>query len=124
MSDIGDLRRLCQGIPDATTKRVMTEVVELLVGRGGIQLGAPDHQTRAKNLTAYYLDGRTSTTADAEFSVLHGLGKTPYVALAVLPLDTVGARTVRLRTTRAADSQRIYLSSPDTDAPFTVLIEG
>lgn len=122
--DIGDLRRLVAGVPDPTTKRILTELVETMFGRGGVQFGAVSHQARAKNLTGFYLEGTTSTTADSEFSIAHGLGRTPYIALQVSPLDTVGAKQVRLRVTRAADSQRIYLASPETAAPVTLLVEG
>ena len=124
MPDIGDLRRLAQGVPDQTTRRVLTEIAELLVGRGGVEVGVPEHQTRSKNWASYYLTGTTSTTADQEFSIAHGLGRAPYVILPVLDAQTVNARAVRLKTTRAADSQRIYLSSPETGAAITLLVEG
>jgi len=121
--DIGDLRRLVGGVQDQNTKRILTDLVETMFGRGGVQWGAVDHQQRAKNFTGFYLEGTTSTTADAEFSIAHGLGAKPYVALQVLPLDSTGGQIVRLRTTRIADSQRVYLASPDTGKPITIYVE-
>jgi hypothetical protein len=42
----------------------------------------------------------------------------------VLPLDTVNAKIVRLQVSRAADANRIYLKSPDTDAAVYFYLEG
>ena len=88
-----------------------------------LRFGAVEHQTRARNFQCYWLTSTTAATADEEFSIAHGLGRTPYVAFPVLPLDQVGARAVPLRVTRAADNHRIYLSSSSTSAPVALLVE-
>jgi len=122
--DIGDLRRLAQSLPDETSRRILTEIVEQIAGRGGVQVGAPSNRARAKNLSGYYIDGTTSTTANQEFSIAHGLGRAPYVALPAMGLNSTGTQMVRLRVTRQADSQRVYLASPDVGAPVTLIVEG
>ena len=79
---------------------------------------------RAENLQLYFLHGTTPGVANTACSVPHSLGRAPYLLLPVAALDTVGDRLVRLTVTQAADASRVYLSSPDTDAPFTILVEG
>lgn len=121
MADIGFLRQRAKSIPDDTTRRAVLDIVETLATQ--TSLGAPDHQKKATNFQAFYLEGTTSTTADQEFSMVHGLKRTPVVVLQVLNPQSVDARMVRLKTTRAADTNRIYLSSPDAGAAITVLVE-
>jgi hypothetical protein len=88
-----------------------------------LRFGPVAHQTRAENFQAYYLTSTTPATANQEFSIAHGLGIKPYVLLSVLPLDQVGAATVDLQVSRAADNSRIYLKSPSTSAVVYVLVE-
>lgn len=122
MADIGILRGLAAGIPDPTTKRIVTEICEELVGKGGLTFGDPDHQRRATNLRAFY---QTSTTATStgEFSIQHGLAQAPTMAIPVLDLGQPDAQFVPLQVVRAADSQRVYLKSSSTNALFTLLVE-
>lgn len=87
------------------------------------QVGGIGHQEKAVNFRWYRLDGTTSTTANAEFTIEHGLGMAPYHLMPMVPLTSSGVQMVRLRVTRAADASRIYLSSPDTNAAFTILAE-
>lgn len=88
-----------------------------------LRFGPATHQTRASNFQAYYLASTTPSTANKEFTIAHGLGKAPYLVLPVLPLDQVGAATVNLQVTRAADASRIYLRSPSTHVPVWMLVE-
>lgn len=88
-----------------------------------LRFGPPAHQVRADNHQSYYLTSTTAAVANTEFSVLHGLGRTPYVAIPVLPLDAVGAKMVPLTVTRAADASRVYLSSSSTSAAVWLLVE-
>lgn len=106
---------------DATVKKVLTEFVRYALPNN--RFGPVDHQTKSESFTAYYVNSTTSSTANDEFSILHGMGTTPYLFTQVVPLNVVGAKQVRLTVTRAADSQRIYLSSPDTNAPISLLLE-
>ena len=88
-----------------------------------LKFGAVEHQTRATNFQAYWLTGTTSSNASEEFSIAHGLGYAPSVVFPVLPLNAINGRTVNLSVTRAADAQRIYLSSPSTSAAIALLVE-
>src|SRR3990167_6404131 len=88
-----------------------------------LRFGAVEHQTRATNFQAYWLTGTTSSVAGTEFSIAHGLGRTPVVAFAVAPLDAVNTQLVPLSVSRAADVNRIYFTSTSTGAAFALLVE-
>ena len=77
---------------------------------------------RAQNAQVYYVSGTTSSNANTEFSLAHGLGSTPSYLLPVMALDEVGAQIVPLQISRAADDRRVYLKSSSTSAAITVLI--
>lgn len=77
---------------------------------------------RAQNCQVYYTSGTTSSNANQEFSLAHGLGVVPSYVLPVLPLDEVGASMVNLQVSQAADNKRVYLKSPSTSAAITVLV--
>ena len=106
---------------DATVKRVLTDVFRQLIPNW--RFGPVSHQAKSENFQAYYVTSTTSSTANDEFSIVHGLGRIPYLAVPVLPLDQVGAKTVRLQVARAADAQRVYLKSPESTAVFSLLLE-
>lgn len=88
-----------------------------------LRLGPFDAGTRARNFQWYWLSGTTSSNANQEFSIPHGLGRTPYLVLPVLPLNQVNAQIVPLQVTRAADMNRIYLASSSTSAAVSLLVE-
>lgn len=88
-----------------------------------LKFGAVEHQTRATNFQCYYLNSTTHATANTEFSIAHGLGQTPHTLIPVLALDQVGAQIVPLTVSRAADANRVYLTSSSTSAAFSVLVE-
>lgn len=79
---------------------------------------------KAANFAWYRLTATTSTTANAEFSVEHGLGVPPTWVLPVLDLSRINSQVVSVQVTRAPDARRIYLSSPSTNAAITLLVEG
>jgi hypothetical protein len=106
---------------DQKTKSVLTQIFTHVLDTG--QIGGVSHQEKARNFKWIRLDSTTATVANEEFTIHHGLGQVPIHVLPFLPLDAVGTRMVRLTVTRAADASRIYLSSPDTSAPFSVLME-
>lgn len=89
-----------------------------------LRVGLPGHQKPAENFSWIELDFVTSTTAGQEFSIAHGLSSPPRVAFPCLDLTSSGTQLVRLRTTRAADAKRVYLSSPDTNAAATIFVES
>ena len=88
-----------------------------------VAFGAAEDQGSAENMRGHFYTATTPSTADTEFNVAHGLGSAPRMAFPVLPLNTVNAQSVDLKVTRAADSQRIYLSSPSTAAVIFLYIE-
>jgi len=88
-----------------------------------LRFGPVAHQTRTENFQAYYLTGTTPATAGQEFSIAHGLGRVPYLVLPVLALDAVNSAIVPLTVTRAADVNRIYLSSSSTSTAIAIMVE-
>ena len=92
---------------------------------GAITFGRPLGQST--NHALIFLEGRTHETANTEFSIQHGLNRVPYALhLQSLPLDgngSIGFSIVPLTVTRAADAQRIYLSSSVEDARIRVGVE-
>lgn len=87
------------------------------------QIGGIENGRKAINFRWYRVDGTTSSTANEEFTIAHGLGVAPFHILPMVPLGSSGGQLVRLKVTRAADATRVYLSSPDTNASFTLLLE-
>lgn len=123
MADIGRLKALAAGIPDPTTKRIITEIVEELAGSGGgMTWGDPDHQRKATNHRGHF-QVSTTATSTGEFSIAHGIGTAPTLAIPVLDLGQPGSQIVPVEVTKAADSQRIYLRSGSTGARFVLLVE-
>jgi hypothetical protein len=100
-------------------KRIFTNVFRAFLPN--LRFGPMD-TAKAENFAAYKL---TSTTAasTAEFSIAHGMGRTPYLILPALDLTAVGSKFVPLEVSRAADSQRIYLKSSVTSTPFSMYVE-
>jgi hypothetical protein len=90
---------------------------------GNLRFGQPEDQTRSENFQAYFYSVTTPAVANTEFTIAHGLGRAPYLLIPVLALD-VNAQLVRLTVSRAPDAARVYLKSPDTNAPVTILLEG
>ncbi len=120
MAALGGLLALIGGL-EQNAKKTMTEVLTALVPN--LRFGPVTHQKKSENFLSYYVSSTTSSTANDEFSIQHGLGRAPYLAVPMLPLDSSNAKTVRLEVTRPADSQRVYLRSPETSAKVTLLIE-
>lgn len=120
MADIGYIESELGGEEPSRKKGLLNAFRYVL---GNLLLGAPEHGKRAKNFQWYRFDVTTSSVASQEFSVAHGMAKTPTFLIPMLPLDSVGARTVLLEVSRAADANRVYLKSASTSAPITVFIE-
>lgn len=120
MADIAYIKSVFGSTPDAVKKAAEQAFTYLL---GNLTLGAPDEARRSKNFQWYWFSGTTSSNANTEFSIAHGLGRVPNVVIPVLPLSEVGAQLVPLTVSRAADVNRIYLKSSSTSAAFKVLVE-
>ena len=116
------LRSLAAGIPDVTTRRIVTDICEEICGKTGSAWGDPDHQRKATNHRGYF-EVSTTASSTGEFSIAHGLGTAPTLAIPVIDLGQPGARLVPLEVTRAADAQRVYFKSTSTGALFTLLVE-
>lgn len=121
MADIGYVRSLLTGIADEKTRRILMTCFEHLMGN--VTYGEPDHQARATNFQSYYEASTTAATSGTEFSIVHGMGKTPHLAIPVLDLTAAGSQVVPLRVSRVADDARVYFTSSSTSAPIMVLLE-
>ena len=123
MADFGYIQRKLRGLPSEQQRvflEIFTEVVK------NLRFGHPsgEQPDPLVNFGGGFYDGTTASVANTEFSIVHRFGRAPYLALPCLPLDTVGAKIVPLTVTRAADADRIYLSSSVTSAPVTLIVEG
>lgn len=121
MASASYVKTLFGGV-DATIRRALDQAWDHILD-GGLRLGRPVHEQRAENVQAYFYQTTTPSIANEEFSIAHGLGRVPYLIQPVMP-TVAGEQMVRLAVPRDADAMRVYLSSPDTDAPVTILLEG
>ena len=123
MADIGGLRRLMLGIPDATTRSIMVQFVEQAFGN--LTFGAVDPQNKKATNFQMYHQPSTTATSTGEFSIVHAMDRAPQIAIPVLDLSQVGAKIVPIEVVRPADSRRIYLKAPagSTNAIFSLLVE-
>jgi hypothetical protein len=122
MSDFGNINTMLNGIADPSLKQIFVKVFEYLLK--DIRFGRAVSGDPSKNFGGGFFLGTTHATANTEFSIQHTFGRIPYLLIPLLPLNTVNAEIVPLKVTKAADSQRIYLSSSTESAPFYVYIEG
>lgn len=106
---------------DTKIRNVFTQVFTHVLDT--YQIGGIAHQEKALNFRWVRLDSTTATTANEEFTVAHGAGQMPLYLIPLVPLDSSGVWLPRLKVTRPADASRLYLSSPDTNVQFTVLME-
>lgn len=120
MASKGYVETLINALPEGVKNGVTSAFRYVL---DNLAIGLPDSGKRATNFRWYRFDAVTSSVANTEFSIHHGQGASPLVCFPVMFLDSSGGQIVRLKVTRAADAQRIYLSSPDTGASLSVLAE-
>lgn len=122
MADFGNVNTYLNGLADGDVKRILAQVLEYILK--DIRFGRAVAGDPSKNFGGGFFSGTTPSVANTEFTIAHTFGRKPYLAVQVLPLDQVGAKTVRLEVTRAADSNRVYLRSPDTDSVVFLYLEG
>ena len=117
----GFAESLIGGLP-IDVKRALTEVLRYIIPNG--RFGPVEHQTKSESFQAYYVNS-TSDPSTGEFSIVHGMGRTPYLAVPVLSLESSGTTLPVLRVSRPADGQRVYLRADagSTNAPFSLLLE-
>jgi hypothetical protein len=76
------------------------------------------------NMAGGFFHATTPAVPGTEFTIAHGFGRVPYLAVPVLRLDAVGSSVVPLTVARAADEKRMYFTSTIADAPISLSIEG
>jgi hypothetical protein len=123
MADLGFVSQELNALP-ANLRPVFLRIFQAVLK--DLRMGHPtgEQPNPSTNFGAGFFDATTPSGADDEFTIAHTFGRTPYLAIPVLPLDAVGSKIVPLTVTRAADDKRIYLSSSETSAPITLFIEG
>ena len=106
----------------ADVKVALTRVFDYVLPNG--RFGPVEHQTKAESFQNYHVVSTTGTST-GEFSVLHGMGRTPYRATPQVGLDSTGYAFPVLRVSRVADAQRIYFrpEAGSTNMIFSLLIE-
>jgi hypothetical protein len=110
------------GLPSAIKTRLMSAFRYVL--DQGLRLGRPDDRGKSENFACHFYTATTPSIAGTEFTISHGLGKTPYLLVPVLAVETNGASVGPLTVTRSADDYRVYLSSTLTDATICVMLEA
>ena len=121
MASLGAIDAELGGL-EPTLKRALMAVFRYLVPN--LQFGPVDHQTKSLNHQAWFLTSTTATST-SEFSIVHGLGRTPYLAIPVLALGSSATGLIPLEVTRPADTQRVYLKTTanSTGKVFSLLVE-
>lgn len=122
MASQGYVETLLNAISDGKTKNAVTKTFEYVLNN--LRLGLLGDQEKAENFRGYRFDVTTSTTANQEFSIQHGMGQTPTIAVPFLPLNVENAQTVPLTVSRVADNGRIYLKSSSTGASIHLYVEA
>lgn len=109
---------------DTNTRAVLTRIFRTILK--DVRFGHPSgsQPDPSVNFGGGFFEAVTPAVANTPFTIAHDFGRTPYLVVPVLPLDAVGASIARLVVTQPADASRIYLKSPDTNAPITLFIEG
>jgi hypothetical protein len=110
----------------ADFKKALGEVFDYLLNNslafGPIDADAA--QTKTTNFLGRYVKVTTSGTANQEAAIAHGLGRTPNVMWQVVSPRVVNARFIGdLTVSRAADDNRLYVTSASTGATVWMYIE-
>jgi hypothetical protein len=107
---------------DDPIKKSFTNIFRYLVPN--TKWGPISHQAKSENFGGVYLQSTTATST-SEFSIVHGLGRTPYLMAPVADLTAVGSGMPTLRVSRAADGSRVYLKADagSTNLPFAIYVE-
>ena len=121
MASLGFLETLLNGLSDLTSRVILKQCFTELIKNE--RWGPVAHQTPTQMGARIYVDSTTPASSNTEFSILHGLGRAPYVVVKVLALDSTGNQDVPLVNSRVADAMRIYLRSPSTSAAFSLMVE-
>jgi hypothetical protein len=118
VADIGYIESELGGVP-ADQKRGIVSAFRYTLNAFSF---APLDKGRATNAQLYYLNVVTSSNANEEFSVAHGLDAAPSYLIPVLRLNEVGSQLVPLQVSKAPDGRRVYLKSSSTSAAISVMV--
>jgi len=114
----GYVAQLLNGL-DAEVRTTLNTVFEYVMRENAV-----GSNTKAENFSWFLIEGVTSTSANTEFSVEHGMDRIPSkLVTLVLPLNTVNATMPDLTVSRAADIRRVYLKSSVQGATFQAYLE-
>lgn len=116
---IGKLNRL-----PVEMRPVFVEIFTEILSQ--MRLGHPKGEAPdpALNFGGAFYDVTTHATPGSQFTISHGFGRVPYLALPILPLDVEGATIVPITVDRVADDKRLYLTSTVASAPISIYVEG
>jgi hypothetical protein len=123
MADLGSAEADINGFPAnlrTVLKRILTPLFK------DLRFGHPrgEQPDPLQNFGGGFFHAVTPADVDTEFTIQHGFGRVPYLAIPCLMLDAPGVELPPLRVTRAADDRRIYLSSSVAGATFSLIVEG
>ena len=121
MASMGQIQSAVGSLP-SDQKRALTNIFEYVLKNW--RFGRTSNQAPSENFQGSFVEGTTHQTTNTEFSIEHGRGSAPYLAIPVLNLQAVGSKVVDLTVTRAADTRRVYFKSTVTSAPITLYLEG
>lgn len=117
MASKGYIDTLLNALP-AEIKRVLVPAFQYQSDNWKVGTSA-----RATNAQWYRIESTTASVAGTEFSVKHGLGAAPHTLIPILNLQEQGAQLVPLTVSRAADAERVYLSSTHASAVISFFVE-
>lgn len=121
MADKGYVRAILGPLP-ADQRQVLGSLFDYLLKNW--RVGLPGHQKVADNMAWVQLNGVTSSVANQEVAIAHGLASAPRVLFPVLDLTSSGTQLVNLTASRPADAAYVYLRSGSTSAAFTCFVEA
>lgn len=123
MADLGFIEAEIKSLPAQLQPTVLRIFRAFLkdIRFGHPEGSQPDPMT---NMGGGFFHGTTPATPGDEFTIVHGFGRVPYLAIPVLRLDAVGSSIVPLTVSRVADDKRVYFTSTIANAPISLAIEG
>ena len=123
MADLGAIETEIKSLPvelRAPMLRIFRSFLKDI--RFGHPLGeSPDPMV---NMAGGFFHATTPGTPGDTFSIAHGFGRVPYLAVPILRLDAVGSSIVPVTVARAADDKRVYFTSTEASTPISFAIEG
>lgn len=123
MSDLGAIETEIKGLP-AEIRPTVLRIFRLFLKDTRFGHPTGDQPDPMVNMAGGFFHGTTPATPGEVFTIAHGFGRTPYLAVPVLRLDAVGSSIISLTVARAADDKRLYFTSTEASTPFSLAVEG